>query len=186
MDWLNIFGLAVGLAMDALAVSIATGLTLPQVTHRHVFRMAFHFGLFQFFMPIIGYFAGKTVANYISGYDHWLAFGLLTIIGAKMLWESREAHKPENRGDPTRGLMLLTLSVATSIDALAVGLSMAFINVSIWTPSIVIGLVAATLTAVGICFGSRIGHRFGKIAEIGGGLILIAIGVKILIDHLSV
>ena len=114
-----------------------------------------------------------------------MAFGLLTFVGAKMLWESRDAHGAETRGDPTRGLLLLTLSVATSIDALAVGLSMAFIDVSIWTPSIVIGLVAAALTAVGLYFGHRIGRRFGKLAEIVGGLVLLGIGTKILISHLT-
>jgi len=185
MHWLNIFGIAVALAMDALAVSIAAGVIIPQLNYRHVFRLAFHFGLFQFMMPVIGWFAGRTVSIYISSYDHWIAFALLTIIGIKMLWESQGAHEPQKRGDPTRGMLLLMLSLGTSIDALAVGLSMAFLQVSIWTPSIIIGLVAATFTALGICFGSRIGRRFGKVAEVVGGLILLGIGVRILISHLT-
>jgi manganese efflux pump family protein len=185
VSWLNIFGIAVGLSMDAFAVSLASGVTIRRITHGHVFRLAFSFGLFQFMMPVIGYFAGRTVSNYVQGYDHWIAFGLLTLIGVKMLWEARMVSEPEDRGDPTRGLLLLILSVATSIDALAAGLSMAFIEVSIWTPSIVIGLVAATFTAAGMYLGGHVGQRFGKLAEIVGGLVLIGIGVRILIAHLA-
>lgn len=184
MNWLSIFGIAVGLAMDALAVAIAAGLTIPRLTGRHVFRLAFHFALFQFMMPILGWSIGRTISNFISAYDHWAAFGLLTVIGGKMLWEAATNHQPEKRGDPTRGWMLFTLSVATSIDALAVGLSMAFLRVTIWAPSAVIGLVTAVLTSVGICFGSRMGRRFGMLAEVAGGIVLIGIGLRILVSHL--
>jgi putative Mn2+ efflux pump MntP len=178
-------GVALGLAMDALAVSVAAGLSISRLTHRHVFRMTFHFGLFQFGMPVLGWLAGRTVVGSIGGYDQWLAFGLLTLLGGKMLWESRGSHESRDRGDPTRGWRLVTLSIATSVDALAVGLSMAFLRVSIWTPSLVIGLVTAALTAVGICFGSRLGRRFGKWAERVGGLVLIGIGAQILISHVA-
>ena len=177
-------GLALGLAMDAMAVSIVAGLTLPRVTHRHVFRLAFHFGLFQFLMPIIGWLAGRTIAAYISGYDHWIVFGMLGLIGGKMVWEALKHDEADSREDPTRGWLLIMLSVATSLDALAVGLTLAFLRVSIWGPSIVIGLVAGVLTMLGIRFGSQLGARFGRWAEAVGGLVLIGIGLRVLALHL--
>ncbi len=187
MTWQNILGIAVGLAMDAFAVSVAAGLTLRELTFRRVFRLAFHFGLFQFLMPVVGWFAGRSVSQYIQAYDHWVAFGLLSFVGGKMLWEARRSGEDKKRtGDPTRGWLLITLAVATSIDALAVGLSLAFLRVSIWTPSIVIGLVAATLTGVGMWIGRRYGDRLGKWAEIAGGAVLLGIGLRILVSHLYV
>jgi manganese efflux pump family protein len=183
--WLSIFGIAVGLSMDAFAVSVAAGLGLAQVTYRHVFRIAFHFGLFQFLMPILGWLAGKQLAEYIKTYDHWVAFGLLAFVGGKMLWEARREKPPGTSADPTRGLMLVTLSLATSIDALAVGLSMALLNVKIILPSIIIGVVTASLCTAGILFGARIGSRWSRYAEIAGGIILIAIGLRIVFSHLG-
>jgi len=185
MHWLTLLGIAVGLAMDAFAVAIAAGLALGSVTPRHVFRLAFHFGLFQFMMPVIGWAAGTTLAHFIAGYDHWVAFGLLALVGAKMLWEAFGDHAHGSRTDPTRGLMLATLSLATSLDALAVGLSMALLGVAIWLPSVVIGLVTAGLTAVGLGLGKRLGRRWGFWAEIAGGCVLLAIGIRILVAHLS-
>ncbi len=185
MPWFNIIGIAVGLAMDAFAVSIAAGLTIRHLTGRHVFRLAWHFGFFQFMMPILGWLAGTTVSSYISAYDHWVAFGLLIFIGGKMLREAFSSTEARPKGgDPTRGLMLVTLSVATSIDALAVGLSLAFLRVSIWIPSVVIGLVAGALTTVGILFGSRLGGRWQRGAEMVGGVILILIGLRIVVSHI--
>lgn len=181
LSWLALLGLSVGLAMDAFAVAIAAGMTLDTVTPRHVFRLGFHFGLFQFLMPIIGWLAGERLATQISGYDHWVAFALLSYVGGKMLWEARGEKSPLSNNDPTRGLSLLTLSVATSIDALAIGISMAFLGVSVWFPSVVIGLVTATLTAIGITFGGRIGPRWGRWAEVAGGIVLIALGLKVLL-----
>lgn len=171
--------------MDALAVAIATGLTLRAVTPRHTFRLAFHFGLFQFLMPVIGWWAGRRIALLIGDADHWIAFGLLGLIGGKMIWEAFCDDEPGASLDPTRGWMLVTLSLATSMDALAVGMSMALLGTSIWLPSIVIGLVAATLTALGLVFGNRLGKRWGFWAEIGGGALLLLIGLRILIEHLS-
>ncbi len=184
MNWPTLLGIAVGLAMDAFAVSIAAGLTVDRVTPRHTFRLAFHFGLFQFMMPVLGWLAGRELAALIAAYDHWVAFALLAYVGGKMLWESGRQHQPENRSDPTRGLTLVTLSVATSIDALAVGLSLAFLRPgqSVWGPSVVIGLVAAAFTAVGITFGSRIGAKWGRWAEALGGVVLLGIGLRILIS----
>jgi len=182
LGWLALLGLSVGLAMDAFAVAVAAGLAIEAVTPRHMFRLGFHFGLFQFMMPIVGWLAGEGLAAQIGGYGNWLAFALLGYVGGKMLWEARREKRDESsNADPTRGLKLLTLSVATSIDALAVGMSMALLGVSIWLPSVVIGVVTATLTVVGIAFGARIGSRFGRWAEIVGGLVLILIGVKVLL-----
>jgi putative Mn2+ efflux pump MntP len=184
LHWLTLLGIALGLALDAFAVSIAAGLTLGHVTPRHVFRLAFHFGLFQWAMPVVGYLAGVGLAEYIESWDHWLAFGLLSYVGGKMLWESRQAHLPADRGDPTRGLTLVVLSVATSLDALAVGLSMAILQVAVWFPAAVAGVVAALLSAVGITWGTRLGRRWGQAAEIIGGTVLLLIGVRILVSHL--
>jgi manganese efflux pump family protein len=184
LSWLALLGLSVGLAMDAFAVAVAAGIAVDAVTPRHVFRLGFHFGLFQFLMPIVGWLAGSQLATYIQSCDHWLAFALLGYVGGKMLWEASHEREPGTSIDPTRGLRMLTLSVATSIDALAVGMSMAFMGVSVWLPSVVIGVVTATLTSIGIQFGGRIGSRWGRWAEVVGGIVLVAIGLKVLIGHL--
>lgn len=181
LSWPALLGLAIGLAMDAFAVAVAAGMVLDTVTPRHVFRLGFHFGLFQFMMPVIGWVAGTQLAGNIKQYDHWVAFLLLAYVGGRMLWEARGERSERNASDPTRGLKMVTLSVATSIDALAVGVSMAFMGVSVWLPSVVIGVVAGTLTAIGIGFGSRIGSRWGRWAEVAGGIVLIGIGLKVLL-----
>jgi putative Mn2+ efflux pump MntP len=167
--------------MDALAVAIATGIVLGKVSGRQTFRLSWHFGLFQFLMPVIGWLAGLSVERYLSGYDHWLAFGLLVIIGGKMIREALREHGEEGPvSDPTRGVSLVLLSVATSVDALAVGLSLGVLRVRIWYPAVVIGVVAGTLTAVGMHLGAPLGNRVGRGMEILGGLVLIGIGFKIL------
>jgi putative Mn2+ efflux pump MntP len=185
MGWLSLLALACALAMDAFAVAIVTGLTLCPMTRRHVFRLAFHFGLFQALMPTLGWLAGNAVYVYISAFDHWVAFGLLAVVGGRMLWESRHGE-PDGRAaaDPTSGWSLVVLSVATSIDALAVGLSLAMLGASIAVPALVIGVVAAGFTAAGMVLGRRIGALWGKRVEVLGGLILLGIGVKILLEHL--
>ncbi len=185
MDFLTILGLSLGLAMDAFAVAIVVGARLPTVWFRPFFRLSFHFGLFQFLMPILGWWAGKSIAVYIQDYDHWAAFGLLGFIGIRMIYESA-CHKPEENHlqDPTRKWSLVALSVATSIDALAVGLSVAMLNVSILFPSMIIGIVAAAMTGLGMGFGKKLGDKFGHCMEFLGGIILIAIGLKILLEHL--
>jgi manganese efflux pump family protein len=183
LAWLEIWGMAVGLAMDAFAVSIAAGLTVGTVTPRHVFRIAWHFGLFQFLMPVIGWYVGSRIAGYVAVWDHWLACALLVFIGGKMLFEALQKDETREKSDPTRGWLLVTLSVATSIDALAVGLSLAFIDVTIWLPSVVIGVVACVFSAVGITFANKVLGRFGHLAEVMGGLTLIVIGIRIFIQH---
>jgi len=171
--------------MDAFAVALAVGARRRSLTFRPLFRLSFHFGLFQFLMPVLGWYCGSQVEEYIHGFDHWLAFGLLGLIGGKMIWESLSSdHTAEVASDPTRKWSLVALSIATSIDALAVGLSMAFLQVEIWTPSVLIGVVAATMTATGMIFGRQLGVRFGKRMELIGGLILIGIGIKIVLEHL--
>jgi putative Mn2+ efflux pump MntP len=172
--------------MDAFAVAIATGIVLGSVSGRQTFRLAFHFGLFQFLMPVIGYLAGMTVEGYIKGYDHWLAFALLGYIGGKMVYDGvwEDAEEGNDGKDPTRGVSLVVLSVATSIDALAVGVSLGVLrNREIVYPGIVIGVVACLFTAAGLHLGKRLGTVFGKRMEVVGGLVLIGIGAKILVDH---
>jgi manganese efflux pump family protein len=181
-----ILGLAVGLSMDAFAVATAASVTLGRVTPRQVFRFAFHFGLFQAMMPVLGWLAGLTVQRYIQAWDHWAAFGLLVFVGGKAIVQALKSPEDgSDKPDPTRGLSLVVLSVATSLDALAVGLSFAMVRVRIWYPAVVIGLITAGLTWVGMLVGSRLGTRFGRRMEIAGGLVLIGIGVKILISHQS-
>jgi putative Mn2+ efflux pump MntP len=184
MSFWYTLALALGLAMDAFAVSVAAGVQIPSLNRWHVARLAVSFGAFQFLMPVIGWLAGRSLSKWLQAFDHWVAFGLLALIGGKMLWESFRPTA-ESCKDPTRGWTLLMLSVATSIDALAVGLSLAFLEVSVWIPSLVIGVVAAVLSALGALFGCRLGQRFGVWAERFGGLVLIAIGVKIVVDHLT-
>jgi len=185
MGFLAVLALAVGLSMDALAVSIAIGISLGKVTFRQNFRLAFHFGLFQFLMPVLGWAAGMTVENWVAPFDHWLAFGLLAFIGIRMMLGGlRKNGEDGGKTDPTRGMSLAVLSIATSIDALAVGLSLSFLQVGVWYPAAVIGVVTAAITTLGLHLGRPLGARFGKRMEIVGGLVLIAIGVRIVMAHL--
>ena len=185
MDAITLTGLALALAMDAFAVALGTGAVLSSLTGRHLFRLGFHFGLFQALMPVIGWLAGRTIIQWVSAWDHWIAFGLLAIIGGRMIYEAFGDEEKSDERDPTRGANLILLSIATSIDALAVGFSLSVIGVSIWMPSLVIGLVAGVLTVIGMLIGGRIGYRWGSRVEVFGGLVLIAIGIKILIEHLA-
>lgn len=183
MDFLTLFGIALALAMDAFAVALAAGGVLNPLTRRHLFRLGFHFGLFQALMPIAGWLAGMTVQKWIAAYDHWIAFGLLAFVGGRMIHEAFEEDEEKESTDPTRGLTMVMLSVATSIDALAVGLTLAMLGVSIWIPSVVIGLVAGVLTVAGMLLGRRLGHDWGQRVEVLGGLVLCGIGLKILLEH---
>ncbi len=186
MSTLTLIGIAIGLSMDAFAVAIGAGLTLKTVSARQTFRLAWHFGLFQAFMPVIGWLAGLTVAKWIAPLDHWIAFGLLAVIGGKMIYEAlTDSGEDGERPDPTKGWSLILLSIATSIDALAVGLSLALLNVDIWWPAVVIGLVAGAFTTLGLQLGKRFGALLGRRMEVVGGIVLIGIGVKILVEHLS-
>jgi putative Mn2+ efflux pump MntP len=186
LQFLNISAIAVALAMDAFAVAIAAGVMLKKVSFRQNFRLAWHFGLFQAIMPVIGWSAGLSIRAWIENYAHWAAFGLLVFVAQGML---RAAFKKETgedeRKDPTRGLTMVMLSVATSIDALAVGLSLSMISVSIWTPALIIGLVAGAFTTAGMHLGKKIGSapRMSRYAEALGGVVLLLIGFNILREH---
>ena len=186
MDFTSLLGIAFALAMDAFAVSVASGITLKTITPRHIFRLSWHFGFFQALMPIVGWSAGLTVRSYIEQYDHWVAFGLLLFVGGNMLREAFSQKQEDSKtNDPTRGKTLVILSVATSIDALAVGLSFSMLKISIWFPAFVIGIVAAVFTAVGIQIGRKIvkSSYLCSYAEALGGIVLIGIGLNILREH---
>lgn len=183
MDWLTIFGIALALAMDAFAVALAAGAVINPITGRHLFRLGFHFGLFQAIMPIGGWLLGITVQKWITAYDHWIAFALLAFVGGRMIHEAFEKDEEKEASDPTRGMTMVMLSVATSIDAFAVGLTIAMLGVSVWVPSAVIGVVAGVLTVVGMLLGRRLGDNWGKRVEICGGIVLCLIGLKILLEH---
>lgn len=186
MDLSTILMIALALAVDAFAVALAAGITLPWVGKRHTFRLAWHFGLFQAGMNIIGWGAGLSVRSFIEGFDHWLAFGLLALVGGRMIAEAMALEAVDRAAkDPTRGRTLVMLSIATSIDSLAVGLSFAVLKIEVWFPALVIGVVATVLTAAGLHLGRVVGSasRLGKKVEIAGGLVLIAIGLRILHEH---
>jgi putative Mn2+ efflux pump MntP len=177
--------IALALAIDAFAVATVVSVILGRITKRQVFRIAFHFGLFQALMPIVGYGAGASVRSYIESWDHWVAFGLLSAIGGKTFVEGFLARKDRgSTGDPTRGLRLVGLSTATSIDALAVGFSFAAIGVDIFLPAVLTGLLTAILSTVGMVLGLRLGMRFGRWTECFGGAVLVIIGVHILVRDL--
>jgi len=183
---LNITAIAVALAMDAFAVAVAAGIQLGRVDFRQNFRLAWHFGLFQALMPIVGWAAGQTIRAQIERFDHWAAFGLLLFVSQGMLRQAfSNTSAKQNHKDPTRGATMVMLSVATSLDALAVGLSLSMLNVSIWGPALVIGIVAAAFTTLGIHLGKRVSKatRIGRYADLLGGLVLLAIGLNILREH---
>ncbi len=183
MDMVTIFLIAVGLAMDAFAVSVARGMTATKDRLKQAILLASLFGGFQAFMPLIGWLAGLSFQDLIMGVDHWIAFGLLAAIGAKMIYD---AMRGEESGNEDLTLFLaLTLAIATSIDALMVGLSFAFLEISILVPVIVIGLVTLVLCFLGFMFGSSLGRFFGGKIRIVGGTMLILIGLRILIEHLT-
>jgi putative Mn2+ efflux pump MntP len=187
MSLITILFLALALAMDAFAVSLSTGATMCKMKLRHAFRMAAFFGAFQAFMPIAGWSVGRFAADYVKAIDHWVAFVLLCSIGCKMLWDAIWGHKEEKKEDskdPHNVYILLTLAFATSIDAAAVGISMSFLNVDIIQPSVIIGIITFIISFIGIQIGCKAGDFFGSKIEIAGGLVLIGIGLKILIEHL--
>ena len=148
-----------------------------------ILRLASAFGVFQFIMPIIGWLAGLTIVNIIAGYDHWVAFALLAYVGSRMIWQALKKDEEKETDDQTKGLSLLMLSIATSIDALAVGFSFSLLKTNIILPALIIGVVCFLMTVTGMLFGKGLAGIFGKKVGIFGGIVLIAIGVKILIDH---
>ena len=183
MGVIELIIVAIGLAMDAFAVSLGKGLTARHVTLRHALKAGVWFGGFQALMPLLGYTLGYSFTDIVSSVDHWIAFGLLVLIGLNMIretvWGDDEAQDADF-GPRT----MFVMAVATSIDALAVGVTMAFLNVNIVLASTVIGVITFLLSAWGVYLGSRVGDRLGSRVGILGGVILIALGIKILVEHL--
>jgi putative Mn2+ efflux pump MntP len=184
MSFAEVLLIAVSLAMDAFAVSLGIGAARQANTPRAIFRLSFYFGLFQFFMPILGWLAGVSVVRLIEGIDHWVAVGLLAFVGGRMIRSGLDHDGASHQNDPSRGGTLVILAIATSIDALAIGLSLAMLRVSILYPSIVIGVVTASLSATALVIGQKLGEAFGKRMEVLGGVVLIGIGLRVLITHL--
>jgi len=186
MDMLSITIIGLGLAMDAFAVSVVSGSLIKKLKIRHALKIAFYFGGFQALMPVIGWTAGLTIQDLISCIDHWIAFGLLVFVGSKMIFESFQIDTNRKKKNPLNPANLIIFSIATSIDALAVGLTFGFLNVVIWIPVIIIGVITFGLSFLGVFIGTRFGNLFKKKIEFAGGVILIGIGIKIVIEHLVV
>jgi putative Mn2+ efflux pump MntP len=184
MNFFTIVVIAVCLAMDAFAVSIVSGSACRQLKVRHALRIALFFGGFQALMPLVGSLAGLTIKQLIAGYDHWLAFGLLAVVGCKMIYESFKFKPARRNFNPENILVLLALSLATSIDALAVGVTLSLLVTSVVTAVIIIGLITFVLSYFGVWIGGKFGHFFEASIEALGGLVLIALGAKILLQHL--
>jgi manganese efflux pump family protein len=184
MSFLEILVLAFGLASDAFAVSVYAGTTGATKGKRSMLRLSFHFGLFQFLMPVIGWLAGLSVVQYVQRFDHWIAFGILVWVAVHMIRSSQSQDESSFKQDPSRGTLMVILSVATSIDALAIGLSLAMLQVSIWYPAVMIGVVTGLTSFIGIRLGQRFSMKFGKYAAVGGAILLILIGIRILTTHL--
>lgn len=185
MDLISIIFIAFSLSADCFAVALSGSAAMGNLSRFQVVRTSFAFGLAQFLMPVIGWLAGRTVVSIISAYDHWLAFTLLALVGGRMIWESLKGENEGAEGaDITRGFVLLTLTVATSIDSLAVGLSFAFLEIGIIQAGLIIGLVAFSVTAAGFWLGRKAGVLLGNKAKLVGGVVLIGIGLRILITHI--
>jgi putative Mn2+ efflux pump MntP len=186
--------LALGLAMDATAVAAARGMAVSAIRAKHVLLVAVLFGGFQALMPVVGWFVGTRVGPLVEAWDHWIAFALLTAIGGKMLWEARGAKSDDTLnqdehakagGDPFAAKIMLVLAVATSIDALAVGITLPMLDAPFGVSLLTIGVTTAVLSVLGLFAGRRFGAMLGKRLDIAGGLVLIGLGIKILIEHLS-
>lgn len=184
MELLTSLFIAVGLAMDAFAVSLGIGTTGQADNRRAKFRLSFHFGFFQSAMTLLGWLAGSTIAGLIGGFDHWIALVLLAYVGLKMIRSGFHPDHETYASDPSRGRILMILCVATSLDAMAVGLSMAIIKAPILIPSLIIGAVTLGLSLGGLLMGNKLGELFGKRMEIAGGLLLVGIGLRILFTHI--
>lgn len=184
MPLYEIIIISVALAMDAFTIAVTCGLCMPCVSKRQNFRLSFHFGLFQALMPVIGWAAGLTVKSMLETYAPWISFFLLALVGGKMIQESFETDDScKNYQDPTKGMSLIFLSIATSLDALAVGLSFSIMDYPIVVPCIFIGITATVLTSLGLWLGKSFGtaSKYSHIAERIGGVVLILIGLKLLL-----
>lgn len=184
MSFWEIFLLAVGVSMDAFAVSIGKGLSAKRVSWREALTVGLWFGGFQALMPVIGYYLGISFADLVTKIDHWIAFGLLLLIGGNMIRDALKGEDDKPVDSSFAFQTMLVLAIATSIDALAVGISFAFLGTDLWRSILIIGLTTFVFSAVGLLIGKKVGSRFHAGAEILGGVILIAIGLKILVEHL--
>jgi putative Mn2+ efflux pump MntP len=184
MNFITIILLAVALAMDAFAVSIASGIAIKDLRIKHSFIIASWFGIFQAVMPLLGWLGGIKLQRFISEIDHWIVFGMLLFIGCKMIYEAFKIESVENRSDPMNIAVLFSLSIATSIDAFAAGVSFALLKIGVVTPVIIIGVITFIMSFTGVWIGDRGTHFFEKKMEVAAGVVLIAIGFKVLISHL--
>lgn len=183
MDIFSIILIAIGLSMDSFAVAISNGLTIKNLNKEKALLIAISLAVFQALMPLIGWFAGMSIEKYIEAFDHWIAFGLLLFIGGKMIFEAF-INKEESIGKELKVITLIGQSIATSIDALAVGISFAILKMEIIIPVIIIGVVTFIFSLLGLQLGSYLGKKLGKYVEIFGGIVLIGIGLKILLEHM--
>ncbi|MEW5896019.1 MAG: manganese efflux pump MntP family protein [Candidatus Omnitrophota bacterium] len=186
MSILTIFLIALALSMDAFAVSIASGIITRKQKVYHAFRFGLCFGGFQMLMPVLGWISGRMFYHLIAQVDHWLAFTLLFLVGSKMIYEAVKLEKLESVSKEISSAVLAVLGLATSIDALVVGLSLSFLNVSILAPVVIIGAVTFAMSFAGFMIGNKFGHIFEKKVEVLAGTILILIGFKILLEHLNI
>ncbi len=186
MSTIEIILISIGLAMDASAVSLAAAAAGFADNPRAVFRLSFHFGLFQALMPLIGWGIGVSMMSYFKQIDHWIAFLLLAFVGGRMVCEGLNPALDAHKKDPSKGITMVMLSVATSIDALAIGLSLAVLDVGILYPSLMIGIITSAMAYLAIKIGKSLGMMFGKRMEVFGGIVLLCIGIKILISHLTI
>jgi len=184
MDYITLLGIAVGLSFDTFAVSLSCGVVKSRIIFRDAMRIAFTMALFQGGLPVIGYFLGTTVSRYVSAFDHWVAFGLLLILGIGMIIGGLKKEDEKREYDFKKLSVLITMAAGTSIDAFAVGVSFAFLSMNIWTAGIVFGIVTFLASMTAIRIGKSAGSHLGSKVEIVGGIILAAIGIKILLEHL--
>jgi putative Mn2+ efflux pump MntP len=184
-DTLYVLMIALGLAADCFAVSLSIGASGRGVSRKRVLRVALSFGIFQMLMPILGWLAGQTIVQFIAQYDHWVAFALLSFVGIRMIIEFFRGEGGSELGDIGNWVTVITLAIATSIDALAVGMTFAVLNINIWLASAVIGSTAFLITLLGFWLGRRVGTWLGKWSLLFGAVILIGIGLRILLTHWS-
>jgi len=185
MSLIEILIIALALSIDAFAVSLAASTAGRVYDRRAAFRLSFHFGLFQFLMPVLGWSLGITLEPYIAAFDHWVAAILLALVASRMIWAGFHPESSAAKEDPSRGLVLVMLSTAVSIDALAVGLSLGVLDIGIWFPSIVIGVVTSAMSVLAILGGRRLSGWLGNSAQFVGGVVLLIIAARILITHLT-
>ena len=182
----EIFALALALSLDAFTIATVLGAAGYVGGFRPTFRVSFHFGFFQALMPIVGWWAGQTVAPLIDRWDHWVAVGLLSLVAVHMLWDHKKESGWAESIDPTRGWPLLALSIACSLDALAVGFSFSLLRQNLWIAAVIIGLVTGLMSLLGIQLGDRLSKPWKAMASRLGGILLLGIALKILLDHLHV